>query len=203
MMTSGEIRLSGTMSRRMPVLAQSQTLGAGAVAGGAAVDAGLAGLGWIGAALASAADVIGVFLVPNTSMATLDQDSPGFTFYHGTDLTSGLSLSNGAPLSGSAAAANSNIQGAAPGFYLATTIADAADFAVDKGSGGVVLQYNIQASAMVALQGAGATIGPITPGANGFPIYQGPQLFVPVTAFPVFNGGLATGTITVLPAPHN
>jgi hypothetical protein len=56
-------------------------------------------------------------------------------------------------------------------------------------------------STMSALRAAGATLSPITPGANGFPVFQGPQLFVPVTAFPVFNTGLATGNITVVPAP--
>jgi hypothetical protein len=145
--------------------------------------------------------VTGGALVPNTSMATQDQDS-NFTFYHGTDTASGLSLLNGAPLSASAAGANSNFSGIAPGFYLATNIADATDFATDKGAGAVVLQYNFKQSAMVALQGAGATISPIAPGANGFPVYQGSQLFIPVTAFPVFNTGLATGNITVVPAPH-
>jgi hypothetical protein len=141
-------------------------------------------------------------LVPNTNMATLDQDSPGFTFYHGTDLNSGLSLLNGAPLSAGAAAANSNFSGITPGFYLATTVADATDFAIDKGAGGVVLQYNINASTMQALSGAGATFSPNTPGANGFPAYQGPQFIIPVSAFPMFNTGLASGGIVVVPAPH-
>lgn len=160
------------------------------------------GLGWLAAALGSAVSVIGGALVPNTNMATLDQDSPGFTFYHGTDLNSGLSLLNGAPLSAGAADANSNFSGITPGFYLATTIADATDFATDKGAGGVVLQYNINASTMQALSGAGATFSPITPGANGFPAYQGPQFVIPVSAFPVFNTGLASGGIVVVPAPH-
>jgi hypothetical protein len=159
------------------------------------------GLSWLVAALGDAASVLVAALVPNTTMATLDQDSPGFNFYHGTDLLSGLSLLNG-PLSSSAAAANSNFTGIAQGFYLATNIADATDFATDKGSGAVVLQYNINPSNMVALQGAGATMSPITPGSNGFPAYQGSQLFVPVTAFPVFNSGLASGGIRVMPAPN-
>jgi hypothetical protein len=66
-------------------------------------------------------------------MATLDQFSPDLIFYHGTDLASGLSLLDGDPLSPSAAAANSNFTGIAAGFYLAANIADATDFATDKG----------------------------------------------------------------------
>ena len=157
MMASGEIRLSSTTMRRMPVLAQSQqvSLSAGAAVGvaGDAAGAGTAGglLDWLAAILGPAGSVIGGVLVPNTSMATLDQDSPGITFYHGTDLNSGLALLNGAPLSASAASANSNFPGIPAGFYLATNIADATDFATNKGSGGVVLQYNVAPSALVAL----------------------------------------------------
>jgi hypothetical protein len=176
--------------------------GAGAAVGELGGSALGEGLGWLAAALGSAVSVVGGVLVPNTNMATLDQDSPGYTFYHGTDLNSGLSLLNGAPLSAGAAAANSNFTGIPPGFYLATNIADATDFATDKGAGGVVLQYNINASTMQALSGAGATFSPITPGANGFPAYQGPQFVIPVSAFPVFNTGLASGGIIVVPAPH-
>jgi RHS repeat-associated protein len=163
------------------------------------------GLGWLTGGLLSFGEVAGAVLVPNTTMATLDQDSPGFTFYHGTDVSSGLSLLNGAPLSVLAATTNSNYNNIPPGFYLATNPADAEDFATgaggNKGTGGTVIQYNISASSMEALSAAGAGSSPITPGTNGFPIYQGPQFYIPASAFPVFNSGLASGNIRVKPWP--
>ncbi len=165
--------------------------------GGAAAD--------LGAVLAaSLTGASGVLAFAPTATATQDDDS-GQVFYHGTDLNSYTSLVGGAPLAASAAAANSNkFRGALPGFYLATDPDTAWHFAAvagDKGSGGTVLQYYINNTALSGLQSAGAVLGPI-PGSK--PAFPGQELFVPVTAFPAFNSYLATGRIIVQPytGPH-
>jgi hypothetical protein len=154
------------------------------------------GLGWIAGAIGGAVSVIGGVLVPNTSLATLDQDSPGFTFYHGTATFSGGSLDAGA------SAANSNQFGSAPGFYLATDPNTAAHFAAvaaeQSGNSGVVLQYQINNQAMAGLQAAGSTIGPVPGGPSRYTSFPGVQLFVPVTAYPVFNGFLSSGGIVLV-----
>jgi hypothetical protein len=151
------------------------------------------GLGWLAGALGSAVSVIGGILVPNTSMATLDQDSPGFTFYHGTGSFSGGLLDAGA------AANNDNGYGSAAGFYLATDPATAVHFAAvagqQAGNTPAVLTYQINSSAMVGLQAAGSTFGPVPGGPTNSTSFPGYQLFVPATAFPAFNSFLQSGGI--------
>lgn len=135
-------------------------------------------------------------LIPNTTMATQDQDSSGYTFYHGTATFSG------GPLDAGASAANSNQFGSAPGFYLATDPDTAAHFASvaaeQSGNPGVVLQYQISNQALQGLQGAGATIGPVPGGPSRYTSFPGDQLFVPVNAYPVFNGFLSSGGIKLV-----
>jgi RHS repeat-associated protein len=156
------------------------------------------GLGWIASALGSAGSVIGGALVPNLSIATEDQDSPGFTFYHGTATFSG------GPLDAGASAANSNDFGSALGFYLASDPDTAAHFAAvaaeQSGKPGAVLQYQISNQALEGLQAAGSTIGPVPGGPSRYTSFPGVELFVPVTAYPAFNGFLSSGGITVVGA---
>ena len=154
------------------------------------------GLDWLAAALGSAVSVVGGVLVPNTSLATEDQDSPGYTFYHGTATFSGGGLDAGA------SAANNNQFGSSPGFYMASDPDTAAHFAAvaseRSGIPGFVLQYQISNQALNGLRAAGSTIGPVPGGPSRYTSFPGVQLFVPVTAYPVFSGFLSSGGIVLV-----
>jgi hypothetical protein len=82
-----------------------------------------------------------VAIVGAASTSTANDDtSPDAVFYHGTSVSSGWRLLNGAPLSLKVATAN-KIDGP-PGFHLATD-PGAAEFFAYRRSPGMILQYNV------------------------------------------------------------
>ena len=158
--------------------------------------------------LAGASDIVGDFLAAVASQivaaaaagslvlapsatATQDDDS-GRVFYHGT------STFSGGPLDAGAATANSNNYGSLPGFYLATDPATAVHFAAAAGQDPAVLQYYVNNTALKGLQQAGAVLGPVPGGPTSTMAFPGQQLYVPVTAFPTFNGYLVSGRIILM-----
>ena len=97
-----------------------------------------------------------------------------------------------------AATANSNNYGSLPGFYLATDPATAVHFAAAAGQDPAVLQYYVNNTALKGLQQAGAVLGPVPGGPTSTMAFPGQQLYVPVTAFPTFNGYLVSGRIILM-----
>ena len=106
-------------------------------------------------------------------------------------------------MSAQAAAVNNNGFGSAPGFYLASDPDTAAHFAhvaaEQSGQPAMVVRYHIFNSALKGLQGAGATLGSVPGGPTRYTSFPGQQLFVPITAFPAFNGYMLNGRIIVSP----
>ena len=147
----------------------------------------LAGL----ATQAAAAVDAGVLVLAPSTTATQDDDS-GQVFYHGT------SSFLGGPLDAGVAAANSNNYGSPPGFYLATDPATAVHFAAGAGNDPAVLQYYVTNTALTGLQQAGAVLGPVPGGPTSTMAFPGQQLYVPITAFPAFNGYLLNGRIILM-----
>jgi hypothetical protein len=137
--------------------------------------------------LARSATIIGLSTL-------LSGDTPQQTyFYHGTDVQSGLSLLNGAPLNVSLATGN-KIDGPV-GFYLATDPVAAEYFALRRDPG-TVLQYRLSSYAIGALTTAGSQLQPIPAGGVRLP---GSEFFIPPSAFPLFNSLRTSGNITVSP----
>ena len=140
---------------------------------------------------------VGKFVAPAAPAAAAEGGGGGgATLFHGTDIASARGFLAGAELETGAAAARS--AGAPSGFYLATDSATAQHFALTRSPGGV-LQYQLSPSAVTQLRGAGARIGPIAPGPNGFPVFPGQEFVVPPDAFGLFNGLRSSGQIIVLP----
>jgi RHS repeat-associated protein len=170
---------------------------------GSSSSASVGVLPWIAGAAVDLGEVLssaltgasGVLMLAPTATATQDDDS-GEVFYHGT------STFSGGPLDAAAAAANSNNYGSLPGFYLATDPATAVHFAAAAGNDPAVLQYYVNNTALEGLQQAGAVLGPVPGGPTSTMAFPGQQLFVPVTAFPAFNGYLLSGRIILMGTPQ-
>lgn len=105
------------------------------------------------------------------------------TYYHGIDVDTALDLLSSAPLDGSKAATR-KIDGP-PGFFLSKHMADAEFFALRRGRG-TVLKIELSAAAMNELSIAGAVRRPI-PRSSKSPKFHGDELFVPFSAFDLFN----------------
>jgi RHS repeat-associated protein len=116
-----------------------------------------------------------------------------FTFFHGTDVKSGLNFLNGEGLN-AIKAASSKIDGSA-GFFLATNSSDAMFFAARR-SPGTVLQYNLTGNAMRELS-ATSIFRTIPSGATS--TFVGSELIIPHTSFRTFNNLRRAGDITVTP----
>jgi hypothetical protein len=137
-----------------------------------------------------------VAIVAATSTSTAGgETNPDAVFYHGTSVSSGLRLLNGAPLSLEAAAAN-KIDGPL-GFYLATDPA-AAEFFAGRRETGMILQYDISGRALNGLIAGGAALGPIPQGRFPFP-FPGTQLAILPSQFVQFNSLVVRRSITILP----
>jgi hypothetical protein len=154
----------------------------------------LSSMGPAGLTIAGLAAAACTALCPSSTQSQED-DRQRHTFYHGTSVSSGLALLNGAPLSMKAAIEN-HIDGPL-GFYLAKAYADAEYFAFRRQ--GTVLQYDLSSTAFQSLRAGGAALEMIQPGGmtGGF---AGPQLFIPETLFGAFDTFRASGHITVRPA---
>ena len=122
-------------------------------------------------------------------------------FYHGTDADSLMSLAGGQTLDPKIAAGLRHSKGA-PGFYLATDKDAALYFASRSGSSYGVMGYAISGKAYGALSAAGAVERPVPAGgiqqAGQIP---GNELYIPPSAFPVFNEMMGAGEITPVPVP--
>jgi len=117
-------------------------------------------------------------------------------FYHGTDLASAKALAAGTPLDAAAAAAQT--AGAEPGFYLATSQADAEYFASIKiglNDQAAVLRFTMSDNALEQLLGSNSVLGDIPQAGAKLP-FEGQQLVVPTEDFPLFNELRLAGEIT-------
>jgi len=116
-----------------------------------------------------------------------------FTYFHGTDDASALSI-QGQGLNVGAALANKGPDGA-PGFYVTPSHLAAAYFAEERYPGSV-LRVTIDSNAHAALLAAGAQPSTMFYGRAQTAV---PQLFIPPAAFPVFNNLYRGGGIKISP----
>jgi hypothetical protein len=147
---------------------------------------------------AAGSRLLGWFAVIASSV-TISGSTPDRTnFYHGTDVTSAVALLNGASLSVEAAMENRNYPAADLGFYLATELATAEDFALRAGGtqGGTVVGVTMTRHALYRLRTVGAVFRPI-PGPMRYP---GVEFFLPPTAFGTFDSLRGGGDIILWPA---
>jgi hypothetical protein len=117
-------------------------------------------------------------------------------FFHGTKTVFAEQFRAGMALSADAAAAAKTAGKA--GFYLATEHSDAEYFAVWLGEGTLddVIVVDIEEGALTSLREAGATLAPFVN--NGRPpFFEGDELFVPASAFGLYNELVAEGRIRV------
>lgn len=135
----------------------------------------------------------------------LSGEIPSLPLYHGTDVSSALSLLSTRSLNVNAATDLTIFggRGASIGFYLATHASDAEYFALvaggRRGGGGTVLQFDLTEEAIAALESEGAfqvtSIGSL--GRSGQ--FRGEQIFVPQYGFPTFNSLWSGGGISARP----
>jgi RHS repeat-associated protein len=172
---------------------------AGEIAAGSA--AGEIAAGSAASALAVPLVVAGAILGLTSTPTGPEQNDVQQTFFHGTTPSSALALVNGAPLSVSSIQQNTLNPGGNPAFYLATDPNSAAYFGSlhqTPSTGSAVIQYTMGTSAVQALVGAGATLGPI-PQLGAPTVIPGQQFVVPSTAFSTFNTLLQNGQIVASP----
>jgi RHS repeat-associated protein len=154
------------------------------------------GLRAAGLTAATAAAGAGAAAMAYSADLGVDREYPSYTFYHGTSPQSAVAFLAGMPLSASAAAAN-RTHGQL-GFYLATDMYSAEVFGFYKAANPSVLRYSIRAPAFNQLLGQGAYLQPIPQG--GFrEAPPGQELFIPPSAFPLFNQLRWSGEIFVTP----
>lgn len=117
--------------------------------------------------------------------------------YHGTDLSSAEHLLAGGELDAPVAVAL-KIDGP-PGFFLATTRCDAEFFALRRAMGGaVIVAYDVSDEALRQLLAGGAVLRPI-PVSQCSPNFAGDELFVPPSAFALFDELVRGRAITLSP----
>ncbi|MEW6747705.1 MAG: hypothetical protein AB1486_33665, partial [Planctomycetota bacterium] len=163
----------------------------------AAIDLGRGDWGWGAAGLAGTIPFLGSASdAARLARSAKRAATEGVSLFHGTDIATAVRFLEGEGLDAAAAAARSS--GASPGFYLATHVADAEHFALIRAPGGVV-EYRLSGSAVEQLNAAGARLGPIAPGAKGFPTFQGQEYVVPTSAFDRFSTLREAGEIVVVP----
>lgn len=115
------------------------------------------------------------------------------SYFHGTSVTFATDLHAGMPLDASRAAQH-KIDGPA-GFFLASELADAEFFALRR-SPATVLRYELSSLAMGTLTSAGAVRRSIPCGRSS-PFFAGDELWIPPSAFAVFDRLRNAGAILV------
>ena len=113
------------------------------------------------------------------------------SLFHGTSVAMAKSLL-AAPYLDLDKASAAKIDGP-PGFFLAASHVDAEYFALRRAPG-AVLRYRLAATALADLIGAGAILQAM---AGDPPYFEGPELWIPPTAFDTFNVLLDGGSIDV------
>ena len=125
----------------------------------------------------------------------MDRARGVYWLYHDTDRDSAVSFLEGHPLDLEVAAKLKS--DGPPGFLLASEYADAEFFAIRRRLP-VVLSVVLSVSARENLLEAGAIIRPIAMGSKS-PRFSGPELFIPITAFGIFNDLRRIGEIEIEP----
>lgn len=115
------------------------------------------------------------------------------TLYHGSDVPSILRFLFGGALD-TQEARSRKIDGPF-GFYLATDRGDA-EFFAGRRSPGAIMEVDLTEDAMTSLRQAGAVLQPI-PVTRSSPYFSGDELWIPESAFDLFNILLRKGDINV------